>query len=51
MLAEQMSKALAEEYDTHNGRRFRVNHAIRVARDGRQQTFWGIMPQTDERLC
>ena len=43
MLAEQMSKALAEEYDTHNGRRFRVNRAIRVVRDGRQQTFWGIM--------
>ena len=43
LLAEQMSKALAEEYDIHNGTRSRVNHAVRVAKDGKQQTLWAIM--------
>lgn len=44
VLAEQMSRALREEYATdEKGRRYRVNHAIRVTKDGVQNTFWGIM--------
>lgn len=43
MLASRMSSALREEYDTHKGRRYRVNHAVRVSHDGEQQTFWAIM--------
>lgn len=44
VLAEQMSRALREEYATDaKGRRYRVNHAIRVTKDGVQHTFWGIM--------
>jgi len=44
VLAEQMSRALREEYATDAmGRRYRVNHAIRVMKDGVQTTFWGIM--------
>src|SRR5665213_1389364 len=44
VLAEQMSRALREEYAIDaKGRRYRINHAIRVTRDGVQHTFWGIM--------
>lgn len=44
LLAKQMSKALREEFDTdEKGRRFRVNHSIRIMENGVQQTFWGIM--------
>jgi hypothetical protein len=44
VLAEQMSRALREEYKTDDqGRRYRVNHAVRVTKDGVQNTFWGIM--------
>ncbi len=44
VLAEQMSRALREEYATDaQGRRYRVNHAIRVTKDGVQHTFWGVM--------
>jgi hypothetical protein len=44
VLAGQMASALREEYDTdEKGRRFRVNHAIRVTRNGVQMTFWGIL--------
>jgi hypothetical protein len=44
VLADQMSRALREEYDVdEKGRRYRVNHAIRVTKDGVQTTFWGIM--------
>jgi hypothetical protein len=42
-LAAQMASALREEFDTHNGRRYRVNHAARVQQNGEQQTFWAIM--------
>jgi hypothetical protein len=36
-----MAKALREEYDTdEKGRRYRVNHAVRVTRSGVQYTFW-----------
>ena len=39
-----MSSALREEYATDaKGRKYRVNHAVRVTRDGVQTTFWAIM--------
>jgi hypothetical protein len=39
--AEDMSQALRDDYRTDNaGRRYRVNHAVRVWRDGRQLAFW-----------
>lgn len=43
-LAEDMSTALREEYATdRHGRRYRVNHAVRVTKGGVQYTFWAIM--------
>ncbi|MBG6118511.1 MULTISPECIES: hypothetical protein [unclassified Sphingobium] len=43
-LAEDMSAALREEYATdREGRRYRVNHAVRVTRGGVQHTFWAMM--------
>lgn len=43
-LAEDMSTALREEYATdREGRRYRVNHAVRVTRGGVQHTFWAMM--------
>jgi len=43
-LAEDMSTALREEYAIDKlGRRYRVNHAVRVTRGGVQYTFWAIM--------
>lgn len=43
-LAEDMATALREEYavDAH-GRRYRVNHAVKVSKGGVQYTFWAIM--------
>jgi hypothetical protein len=44
VLAGQMSSALREEYQTDSqGRRYRVNHAMRVTKGGVQYTFWGVM--------
>lgn len=44
ILAEQMAQALREEYRTdEHGRRYRVNHAVRVTKSGAQYTFWGVM--------
>jgi len=44
VLAGQMSQALRDEYETHSdGRRYRVNHAVRVSKGGVQLTFWGTM--------
>ncbi len=44
VLAAQMSRALREEYATDDkGRRFRVNHAVRITKNGVQTTFWGIL--------
>ncbi len=44
VLAEEMAKALREEYATDNkGRRYRVNHAVRVSKGGVQYTFWASM--------
>ncbi|WP_188061996.1 hypothetical protein [Sphingobium sp. KCTC 72723] len=43
-LAEDMSTALREEYATdREGRRYRVNHAVRLTRGGVQHTFWAMM--------
>ena len=42
-LANQMSKALAQELDTHKGHRYRVNHAVRTTKDGKPQSFWAIV--------
>ena len=43
-LAGDMSKALREEYATDaSGRRFRVNHAVRLTKGGVQYTMWAIM--------
>jgi hypothetical protein len=44
ILAGQMSQALREEYSQDvQGRRYRVNHAVRVTKAGVQYTFWGVM--------
>lgn len=43
-LAEDMSAALREEFATDSqGRRYRVNHAVRVLKLGVNYTFWAIM--------
>jgi hypothetical protein len=43
-LAEDMATALREEYSTDaQGRRYRVNHAVKVTRGGVQYTSWAIM--------
>lgn len=39
-----MSQALRDEFATDSqGRRYRVNHAVRVTKGGVQSTFWGVM--------
>jgi hypothetical protein len=39
-----MSQALRDVYKTDSqGRRYRVNHAVRVSKAGVQYTFWGMM--------
>lgn len=44
-LIDDMATALREEYATDKqGRRYRVNHAVRVSRGGVQYTFWAILP-------
>jgi hypothetical protein len=44
VLAGQMSSALRDEYETDSmGRRYRVNHAVRVTKGGVQYTFWAAM--------
>lgn len=44
VLAGQMAQALREEYKTDaKGRRYRVNHAVRVTKAGVQYTFWGML--------
>lgn len=43
-LAEDMSTALREEFATDSdGRRYRVNHAVRINAGGVQHTMWAIM--------
>jgi hypothetical protein len=44
VLAAQMSRALREEYATdEQGRRYRLNHAMRITKNGVQFTMWGIL--------
>lgn len=44
ILAGEMSTALREEFQTDDkGRRYRVNHAVRVTKGGVQYTFWAVM--------
>jgi hypothetical protein len=44
VLAGQMSTALRDEYQTDDkGRRYRVNHAVRITKGGVQYTFWAVM--------
>jgi len=44
ILATQMATALREEMQTDDkGRRYRVNHAVRVTESGVQYTFWASM--------
>lgn len=44
VLAGDMARALREEYATDSsGRRYRVNHAVRVTKGGVQYTFWAQM--------
>lgn len=43
-LADDMARALREEYATDKkGRRYRVNHAVRVTRRGVQYTMWAML--------
>lgn len=44
VLAEEMAHALRSEYRTDSeGRRYRINHAVRVSKSGVQYTFWAAM--------
>ena len=44
VLADEMARALREEYATDKkGRRYRVNHAVRVTKRGVQYTMWAIL--------
>ena len=44
VLAGQMASALRVEHKTDaRGRRYRVNHAVRVSKSGVQYTFWAMM--------
>lgn len=44
VLAEKLSNAVRSETRTDRlGRRYRVNHAVRVTRSGIQHTFWGVL--------
>jgi len=48
VLASQMSRALRAEYAIDaRGRRYRLNHAIRITRNGVQYTMWGILGYAD----
>ena len=44
VLAGDMAQALREEFQRDNkGRRYRVNHAVRVTKSGVQYSFWARM--------
>jgi hypothetical protein len=44
VLAGDMAQALRDEYATDGkGRRYRVNHAVRITKSGVQYTFWATM--------
>jgi len=44
VLASDMARALREQYATDDqGRRYRVNHAVRVSKGSVQHTMWGMI--------
>lgn len=44
VLAGQMAQALRDELGTDaKGRRYRINHAVRISKSGVQHTFWAMM--------
>jgi hypothetical protein len=44
ILAGWMAQALRNEYRTdEKGRRYRVNHSVRITKSGVQSSFWGTM--------
>src|SRR2546426_4557045 len=44
VLAGQMAQALRDEFGTDaRGRRYRINHAVRITKSGVQHTFWAMM--------
>jgi hypothetical protein len=44
VLAGQMAQALRDELGTDaRGRRYRINHAVRITKSGVQHTFWAMM--------
>lgn len=44
VLADEMARALREEYSTdRKGRKYRVNHAVRITRRGVQYTMWAML--------
>jgi hypothetical protein len=47
LLERKMSRAVGQEYDTYKGRRYRVNHAVRQAGRGQQQTLWAMMGRVE----
>jgi hypothetical protein len=48
VLAGDMAQALRSEIKTDSkGRRYRVNHAVRVTKSGVQYTFWGVLGFAD----
>ena len=50
-LAEDMSKALREEYrKDKDGRKYRVNHAVRVSKAGAQLTLWGMIDNSSRQF-
>jgi hypothetical protein len=47
-LAGQMARSFREEYATDAyGRRYRVNHAVQIMKDGTQTALWGAMDFVD----
>src|SRR5882724_9125690 len=48
VLAGDMARALREDYATDSkGRRYRVNHAVRITKAGVQLTFWAMLGYAD----
>jgi hypothetical protein len=46
-----MARALREEYATDKrGRRYRVNHAVRITRHGVQYTMWAMLQTAPREL-
>lgn len=48
ILADDMAKALREQYATDpKGRRYRINHAVRVSRGSVQHTMWAMLENAE----